>query len=670
MFNKLIHGVAYYPELWDDETIDNDIEQMKALEINTVRIGEFAWSTMEPDEDDFQMEFFIKILKKLHENGLSVILCTPTPTPPVWMTYNHPERLYWDGERTITYGARQHVCTNNPYFQGRVRKIVDKLARACGSLPGVIAWQVDNEFKCNVGYCCCAECERQWHAWLSDKYGTIDVLNQNWGTSIWSQRYQSFAQVPVPRRSTCSHNPSLTTNYRLFSKEKMTDFLKMQVDILRRYSDRPITHNSAVWFDVDYETMADHLDFLSFDDYPNMADYRQMIFDYDRYRGMKPGKPFMCMETSPGYNGDISFAPEVHEEGYVAAELAAAFALGACGFSYWHFHQHKEGCELSHGSILSSWGEPTSCYRQVQLAAQSLKKITPFLAGTVLKKAPVAIHYSDIGRAYMMTENYGEMDYIALVKRFYSAVLDGGYQRDVIPTGRKPDGYALVITPFLYHLDDRTIDDMLEFVSGGGTWLIGPMTNIRTKDHTVPTDAAIGRRLEKAAGIHIEFCTPTKGTDLAMSYKGRESKLQYWASVIRSRGARILAETTGGYLGGGGILSVNAYGKGSVMVLGGMPEDDAVLRALLADAAESSGVTERLLATDGIVGAIRVDGDGRERVLAVDLSGRGGTLAYKGSRIHVDPFDCGLLRVSVDAQASYGRDEWNVWDGSGQTWAQ
>ena len=648
MFEKRIFGVAYYPELWEETVVDADILRMKALHINTVRIGEFAWSVMEPREGAFDFSFFQKIIRKFHENGIGVILGTPTPTPPVWMVYGHPERMFNDNGRTVNYGARQHVCTNNPYFRSRVRELVSRLAEACGSLPGLIGWQIDNELKCNVGECFCAECEKQWHLWLAEKYTSIDVLNERWGTGVWSQHYDSFEQVPVPRSSTCAHSPSLSTNYRLFSREKVTEFAVMQAELIRRYSDRPITHNSAFWFGVDYDTMAKHLDFASYDDYPFADNYRQPLFDNDRFRCVKPDVPFMCIETCPGFNGDITNSVRVHPRGYVAAEVAAAFAMGSSGFSFWHFRQHRSGSELPHGAILSASGEPTNCYEDVLNAANRLRELEPLLEATQLKPAQIALHYSDLAKAYMLSENYGELDYVALVRRFYDALEEVGYPRDVLPVEADPSGYRLVITPFIYHLDDSVIGRMLRFAENGGTWLIGPMTNIRTADHTVHTDAVLGQRLEEAAGVHVAYLTRTAGIGMEMEYCGRQTPLLGFAAVLRSKGAEILSETVGDYAPGEGVLSAYRCGKGRIMLLGAMPQGQEILQMLLKDAANTSGVDAPFIKSSGITGVARKDADGNEVILAIDMGGRGGSLTYGGQKMFVRPYAVETFTVPCD----------------------
>src|SRR5690348_1209004 len=106
---KLFHGAAYYPELWPETEIDRDIAEMKRIGINVVRMGEFAWSKMEPHEGRISLDFFVRVLDRLHAADIGVVFCTPTPTPPVWLTHGHPERCFVDAEgRVMIHGARQH----------------------------------------------------------------------------------------------------------------------------------------------------------------------------------------------------------------------------------------------------------------------------------------------------------------------------------------------------------------------------------------------------------------------------------------------------------------------------------------------------------------------------------------------------------------------------------
>ena len=186
MPEPIYYGAAYYPELWGEKEIQQDIEEMKALKINCVRIGEFAWHKMEPEPGHIDLTFFRNIIHLLKVNGIDTILCTPTPTPPRWLTYQHPEIAFVNSDGTAyEHGARQHACTNHPLFQMHAYQIIEAMAKELGNLPGVIAWQLDNEFKCHVNECYCETCKGLWHKWLRAKYTDIKTLNQAWGTEIW-----------------------------------------------------------------------------------------------------------------------------------------------------------------------------------------------------------------------------------------------------------------------------------------------------------------------------------------------------------------------------------------------------------------------------------------------------------------------------------------------------
>ena len=625
-----IYGTAYYPELWDDETIEQDIKHMKILNINTVRINEFAWSFLEPKQGKFDFERLKSIIEKLHNNNINVILCTPTATPPNWIPFKHKSTLAKDAVGRLNYGARQHICTNNEFFRKRAAKIVNELAKECGKLPGVIAWQIDNEFKCNAGECYCDSCKKQWHKWLASKYKTIENLNNSWCTGVWSHRFNNFNQVPTPERTTCCHSPSLLTNYRLFTREKMTEFMKMQVDIIKKWSALPITHNSAVYFDVDNNEMIKALDFASFDDYPLESNYRQLIFDFDRFRCLDKNGRFMCMETSPGYNGEIRQNAVAHRHGFVPSEVSSALIHGSMGFSFWHFRQHRSGCEFPHGSMLNACGQPTACYKDVLTASNLIQKHIESVKKTELKAAEIAIHYCDKARAFMMTEHYNLMDYNNLLRRFYDILLDNGYSRDILPMGRSCEQYKLVFTPFAYYIEDNEINNMLNYVLKGGVWVVGPMTAIRTKDHNARTDTICDSRILSAAGVTAEYFVQTSGTDMTFNYNGKTSSIDFWALLFGC----------GNYEGDYPLVTGMNYGKGKIFMLGALPSDNSLLESLITEIVCKAGVSEPYKADSGVVAVIRKTIDEKELVMAVDMCGKGGTVKYKNITFEVKPFDC------------------------------
>ena len=79
-FDFIIHGGDYNPDQWikTPEIWDEDMRLMKLAHVNSATIGIFAWSLIEPQEGVYDFSVLDKIMDKLHENGMSVILSTPS----------------------------------------------------------------------------------------------------------------------------------------------------------------------------------------------------------------------------------------------------------------------------------------------------------------------------------------------------------------------------------------------------------------------------------------------------------------------------------------------------------------------------------------------------------------------------------------------------------------
>lgn len=112
--DRMRYGVSYYPEHKKEEELRHDLELLKRSGINTVRMGEFAWCRMEPEEGKYEFGWLEAVVKELGEAGIQTILCTPTACPPAWLVKKHPDLLYMDNRRIRRpFGGRRHYCYNN-----------------------------------------------------------------------------------------------------------------------------------------------------------------------------------------------------------------------------------------------------------------------------------------------------------------------------------------------------------------------------------------------------------------------------------------------------------------------------------------------------------------------------------------------------------------------------
>jgi len=629
----LYHGAAYYPELWPDAEIDRDIALMRETGINVVRMGEFAWAKMEPDEGRISLDYFVHVMDKLHAAGIDTIFCTPTPTPPIWLTHGHPERCYVNADGvTMVHGARQHASTDHPDVQAACWKIVEACAKVLGRHPGLVGWQIDNEFKCHVQEDFSDASVVCWHKWLERRYGTVEKLNDAWGTEIWSQRYQRFDQVPAPRKTPFTHNPSLSTAYLQFSRDAIAEFQDAQCAIIRKHSSAPITHNFSLGFAVSFERMCENLDFASFDNYSPSSGYNMIVMNCDLYRAAKPGRPFWVMETSCSHNGWLKSYETPHPPGYLVAEAVACYGLGAEAFCYWLWRQQRTGCELPHSAVISAWGKPSVGFESVKQVEKARRALLPLLEATRPSPVEAALTWSDRGRTFLITEPLGEnaankVDFRVMMSAWHERLIDAGLPRDLRFENASLDGLKLLVTPLMPYVSDAFRERVKAFVENGGIWICGPLTGTRTLEHTVPVDAGLGA-LEALAGVETVFSFPVTGTNAQGEFQGATAPLSGWCHAFRPNhlDTKVVGALSCEQAPGLAFITERKVGRGAIVMLGALPQGEAgaaMLTKLLAHYGVQAGA-RCISASKGTLVCPRVTPEGRALWLVVNLDGRGG----------------------------------------------
>jgi beta-galactosidase len=350
---KLYYGASYYPETWPMEQVDEDIALMKEVNLNVVRMAEFSWSRMEPQEGVYDFEWLESIVDKLHANGIAVILGTPTATPPAWMWEKYPEIGLIDdeGKRNL-HGARKSYAYANAFYRKQCERITAKLAALFGNHPAVIGWQIDNELSQHADYS--EETRQRWLSYLRAAYGTIEQLNDRWATDLWSQTYQKFEQIPMPVSWMWHHN-SLRVEWERFNSLMVEEFMELQVNTIRRYTDQPITHDTMPGQLTDYERVMQSADFMAINNYHSFEAYDRVFSNYDRMRGYGKGLHWL-FETAPNHSGGGNQGQMwfLHQpEGSLHAALWMNYALGGQGSLFWLWRQHRAGQEML--KTFASW---------------------------------------------------------------------------------------------------------------------------------------------------------------------------------------------------------------------------------------------------------------------------------------------------------------------------
>ncbi|HIT89247.1 MAG TPA: beta-galactosidase, partial [Candidatus Merdenecus merdavium] len=198
-------GTDYYPEHWERSRWKEDARLMRKAGIEVIRVGEFSWSLFEPEEGVYDFAWMDEAIEYFGGHGISIVLGTPSATPPKWMVDKYPEILPEDvhGQKKL-FGTRRHYCFNSAVYRKKIKKLVELLAKRYGEHPHIEGWQIDNELgHGNTTHCYCEECRQKFIFWLKEKYQTIEQLNDTYGTVFWSQIYNNFEQIILPKAGAC-----------------------------------------------------------------------------------------------------------------------------------------------------------------------------------------------------------------------------------------------------------------------------------------------------------------------------------------------------------------------------------------------------------------------------------------------------------------------------------
>jgi len=414
-------------------------------------------------------------------------------------------------------------------------------------------------------------------------------VNEAWGTHIWSQYYQSFEQVPAPVKTPFLHNASLSTAYRMFCRESVADFMVAQSEVIKAFSDKPITHNDNPAFNIHHERSMQAQDFASYDIYATTQAWGAFVFRSDLYRAAIPGRPFWVMETSTAHNGWLGNHHPVHPKGYLVAEAALVYGLGGEGFSYWLWR---------------------------------------------LETPEIAVTYSDHARAMIETEGLDKREgfpkrYRGVIEHWHSIVRDLGYHREVRFEGASLAGLKLLLTPAMPYVSEAFASKALDFIKNGGIWIAGPVTGTREREHTVPTETGLGI-VDAMAGVSTEFVVPLTSTDTYGEAFGLEVPLSGWcAAVTPVEGTKSIGTISRGVAAKHSFITERKLGKGKLVLLGAHPHGEkglALIQKLISHYANEAKVAMQYSVSSGTIVCPRVDNAGNKLWMVVNMDGKGGEL--------------------------------------------
>lgn len=577
---KFIYGGDYNPEQWLDEEgiLEEDIRLMKLAHINCVTLGVFSWSSLEPKEGQYQLDWLEDVICRLYENGISTILATPSGARPKWMTNKYPEVLRTtEDRRKNLYGGRHNHCFTSPVYREKVAKINTQLANRFKDNPAVILWHISNEFG---GECHCPLCQKAFQTWLKEKYKTPENMNHAWWSKFWSHTYEDFSDVESPSSIGETGLHGLLLDWKRFTSDQTIDYMKWEIHALRMAgAKQPVTTNFMYNIpEANYTKMAKEVDIVSWDTYPTWHKYEGSDIEVAQDNGMQHDfmrsllhKPYLLMESCPS---STNWQPvsKLKKPGLLHAQSMQALAHGSDSVQYFQIRQSRGSSEKFHGAVIDHYGkEDTRVFREVRKIGEDLESLSEMVCGTTTK-ATAAILY-DVESRWAMEEAQGPrnqgMYYKESVLKNYKALKRMGLDVDVLDCDGDLSGYEIVVAPMLYMLRSNIEEKLKDYVENGGILLGSYFSGVVDENDLcflgeTPYGLCqvFGFRREEIDGLYDweekEFL-PVKGNSLGLENIYHCSHL---FELEKIKTAEPLMTVKGDFYDGYPAVTKNAYGKG------------------------------------------------------------------------------------------------------------
>ncbi len=630
-------GTCYYPEHWEKEDWAGDLDRMLAAGIKTIRIAEFAWSIVEPEEGVYTYEYWDEFLNLCSEKGMQVIFGTPTATAPAWLTEKYPEVLNRLPDGTvIQHGERQQTNFSSEIYRRFSENITDKLAAHYAQHPAIIGWQLDNEFNCGTSVFYAESDTLRFREFLKGEYGTIDALNKAWGTVFWNQTYNSFEEIHVPRKTNGgAYNPHLVLDFRRYISDTVCSFAAAQARIIRKYKkpDDFITTN-GIFDNIDYRRMMNEsLDDITFDSYPNfgycLESWKEGAFN-DRgnsrtlteVRAIEP--VFGIMEQQSGANGwNTGMEAPTPRPGQITLWTMQSIAHGADYISYFRWRTCSFGTEMYWHGILDYSGRENRRYREVKEVYKKLANMQEIAGATYQAEVAVIRDYDNDwdSRFDVWHKRLENMSGTALFETLQKTHTPFDYYR-LYDDSDASDlfKYNVVFYPHPEIMTEARSEILKAYVENGGTLIIGCRGG--QKDITGKcTKALLPGPLKPLTGADVteySYVAPDEGT-VTVTWDGLRFDAPVFNETLEAEeGAEVSATYDNSYYAGEGALVKKSVGAGTVYYFGAAFNESTV-RAFLEKTGAEAPLSAVIEAPECVELAVR-EKDGKEYLFVLNFA--------------------------------------------------
>jgi beta-galactosidase len=585
----LLLGVDYYPDQTPESLWEEDGRNMAEAGITNVRIAEFAWALMEPSEGKLEFGWLQRSVDILHRNKIAVILGTPSAAPPPWLTAKYPDivEVNEHGER-LHPGGRRFTCPTNATYRRLSLAIATEMAHKFAQHPAIVGWQIDNEFTLgSSGRCYCDFCCAGFQSWLHSKYGSLEKINESWGTNFWSQHYTDWAQIPVPLPSGADPNPGLALDYGRYQSFATASFLEEQLAMLRKLCPHHFVTTNNVGIDtIDLRELYAKLDFVAFDNYPGFIDMllhqqgksgalltdvipSMVAMQHDIGRSILH-KPFLIMEEQVGKAGQSSFSPQP-EKGQVRLWTYQAVAHGAMGINFFRWDTATFAAEEYWHGMLNHDRSKSPAFDEIVQTLKELKGLGPELLHSQFH-AEVALYFDyDCSWAVKIQPGHYALNYMDQAMLWYGAISPSHTGIDIVGPEEDLSPYKVVFAPVVYVLSAAQAERIRQYVRGGGLFITNFRLGVKTETSQIVRTPLPGY-LADVMGVALEDYVPIYAQNPHVKFgsmlAGADAECGIWADILKPSSAEVLATYRSGQHAGKPAITMNAFGKGKAVYIG------------------------------------------------------------------------------------------------------
>lgn len=520
--DHLLFGAAYYLEYLPYDRLETDFEMMERAGMNTIRIAESTWSTLEPSDGAFDFTHIDRMLAAAARHHISVIIGTPTYAIPTWLAKKYPDILAVTANGQGLYGHRQNMDITHPGYRMHCERVIRALMERVKDVPHVIGFQLDNETKSygTAG----PRVQRMFVSYLKEKYPDIREFNHEFGLDYWSNRVNDWADFPDVRGTI---NQSIDAEFRKFQRSLVTDFLAWQADIVREYKrdDQFITQN----FDFDWTSH-------SYGYQPEVDQYEaakcMTVAGADIYhpsQGELTGAEItVCGNIARSIKNENYLILETQAQGLTAwlpypnqllLQAYSHIANGANSVMYWHWHSIHNAIESYWKGVLSHDFAENETYREACRIGAEWKRIGAHLIN-LKKQNRVALlldNHSLTGLCEFPLETTGNQSYNAVMRWLADALCRMNIEFDMVSSKERDfSGYDFLIVPALYSASEELLHALDGYVADGGHLIATFRSGFSDEQLKIYHDRQ-PHILSKCLGIHYDGFTYPKDVRVVLT---------------------------------------------------------------------------------------------------------------------------------------------------------